>query len=57
MDASSDFFGNSEGVGFEFERSSMAKSERVIMFGFWIFGLLGGFSELLLKGEREEVGQ
>ena len=55
MDASSDFFGNSEGVRFEFERSSMAKSERLVMFG--LFGLLGGFSELLLKGEREEVGQ
>ena len=51
------FFGKPEGVGFEFERSSMAKSERLLMFGFWIFGLLRGFSELLLKGEREEVGQ
>ena len=55
MDASSDFFGKPEGVGFEVERSPIAKSERLVMFGF--LGLLGGFPELLLKGEREEVGQ
>ena len=47
--------GTTEWVGFEVGRSPMAKSERLVMFGF--LGLLGGFSELLLKGEREEVGQ